>query len=205
MGNYWIASQQGLYIVSKGKMGEISQKLLFHDPENPYSFISLYKDLNGNIWAGTYGYGVFKINPITLEIINFNSKNGLSNDNIIHISGNQENIWLSTLGGGVTKYCTQNTDEFKTYTTKEGLTSDYVYSTSPILRTELGLLQMEVVLFIIKMIVFINSQIQSLIQLKRQFFQLLKIAIVIFGSIVQTMDYLDIVEKLSLITMKKMD
>jgi len=129
LGNYWIASQQGLYIVSKGKMGEISQKLLFYDPENPYSFISLYKDQNGNIWAGTYGYGVFKINPITLEIINYNSQNGLSNDNIIHISGNQDNIWLSTLGGGVTKYCTHNTDEFRTYTTSDGLTSDYVYST----------------------------------------------------------------------------
>jgi ligand-binding sensor domain-containing protein/serine phosphatase RsbU (regulator of sigma subunit) len=129
LGNYWIASQQGLYIVSKGKMGEINQKLLFYDPENPYSFISLYKDQIGNIWAGTYGYGVFKINPITLEIINYNSQNGLSNDNIIHISGNQENIWLSTLGGGVTKYCTNNTEEFVTYTTNNGLTSNYVYST----------------------------------------------------------------------------
>jgi ligand-binding sensor domain-containing protein/serine phosphatase RsbU (regulator of sigma subunit) len=128
-GNYWVASQQGLYIVKKDKMGKISPKLLFHDPENPYSFISLYKDNLGNIWAGTYGYGVLKINPITLEIQNYNTKNGLSNDNVIHISGDHENIWLSTLGGGVTKYCTDNTEEFRTFTTNDGLKSDYVYST----------------------------------------------------------------------------
>jgi len=128
-GNYWVASQQGLFFVSKDKMGEINQKLLFYDPENPYSFISLYKDILGNIWAGTYGYGVFKINPITLEIHNYNSKNGLSNNNVIHISGDHENIWLSTLGGGVTKCCTNNTEQFRTFSTKDGLTSDYVYST----------------------------------------------------------------------------
>lgn len=128
-GNYWIASQQGLYIVKKNKMGELEQKLLFHDPNNPYSFISLYKDINGFIWAGTYGYGVFKIDPITLDIVNYNSKNGLSNDNVIHISGDEENIWLSTLGGGVTKYCISNSDQFKVYTSNDGLPSNYIYST----------------------------------------------------------------------------
>lgn len=129
LGNYWVASQQGLYIVSKGKMGEIHQRLLFHNPENPYSFISLYKDKNGNIWAGTYGYGVFKIDPVTIEIKQYTSSNGLSNDNIIHISGDRNNIWLSTLGGGVTKYCADSVNQFRNYTTRDGLTSDYVYST----------------------------------------------------------------------------
>ncbi len=129
LGNYWVASQQGLYIVKKSKAGEIQQKLLFHEPKNAYSFISLYKDHSGNIWAGTYGYGVFKIDPFTLEITQYNSKNGLSNDNIIHISGNKDNIWLSTLGGGITKYCANEKDKFRNYTTNDGLTSDYVYST----------------------------------------------------------------------------
>ena len=129
LGNYWIASQEGLYIVSKDKMGKLNQKLLFKDPKNPYSFISLYKDISGNIWAGTYGYGVFKINPITLEITHYNTEKGLANDNIIHISGNDQDIWLSTLGGGVTRYCVSNSDRFMNYTTENGLTSDYVYST----------------------------------------------------------------------------
>ncbi|NOQ27718.1 MAG: SpoIIE family protein phosphatase [Bacteroidales bacterium] len=129
LGNYWIASQQGLFIVSKDNMGKIKQKLLFYNPDNPYSFISLYKDNLGDIWAGTYGYGAFKINPITLEIKNFNSKNGLSNDNIIHISGDSQFIWLSTLGGGVSKYCLSGLKEFMTYTIEDGLSSNYVYST----------------------------------------------------------------------------
>lgn len=129
LGNFWIASQQGLYFANKDKMGTLNQRLLFHDPNNPYSFISLYKDDLGYIWAGTLGYGVFRIDPITLEIVNYNSEKGLSNDNIIHISGDNDNIWLSTLGGGVTKYCISDTEEFRTYTSQDGLTSDYVYST----------------------------------------------------------------------------
>jgi len=129
IGNYWVASQDGLYFVQKGNMGEINKKLLFHNANIHHSFISLYKDYQGNIWAGTYGSGVFKIDPVTLEIIHYNSSNGLSNDNVIHISGDQESIWLSTLGGGVTKFCQENTDLFKTYTEENGLGSNYVYST----------------------------------------------------------------------------
>ena len=129
LGNYWIASQRGLYIVSKGKMGEIREKLFSPDKNNIYSFISLFKDQSGNIWAGTYGYGVFVINPVTLSVKNYNSKNGLPNDNVIHISGNGDNIWLSTLGGGVARYKSNNRNEFTSYTTSNGLTSNYVYST----------------------------------------------------------------------------
>jgi ligand-binding sensor domain-containing protein/serine phosphatase RsbU (regulator of sigma subunit) len=128
-GNYWIASDQGLFIVKREEMGGLSKKLLFHDSNNPYSFISLYKDYSGNIWAGTYGFGVFRINPITLEIDHYTSKNGLSNDNIIHISGDKESIWFSTLGGGVTRLFTNKNNSFKIYTDENGLGSNYVYST----------------------------------------------------------------------------
>ncbi|MCG8410511.1 MAG: hypothetical protein MI739_04405, partial [Bacteroidales bacterium] len=126
-GNYWIASNQGLFVLSKNNLGEIKQKHL-HNLKS-HSFIALYKDSKGFIWAGTYGTGVFKINPITYEYLNFNSRNGLSNDNIIHISENKDNIWLSTLGGGVIKYNEDSLPQFTIYTSKDGLTSDYIYST----------------------------------------------------------------------------
>ena len=127
-GNYWVASEEGLFFVSRGKMGKLDQKLLFHDAENPYSFISLYKDIKGKIWAGTYGYGVFEIDPITLEINQYNTENGLANDNIIHISGDDESIWLSTIGGGVSR-CSLKDQTITNYSTQDGVTSNYVYST----------------------------------------------------------------------------
>jgi len=129
LGNYWVASQQGLYFVTRSKMGEIKEKLLFPDKNKTYSFISLFKDHSGNIWAGTFGHGVFIINPVTLETQNYNSERGLSNDNVIHISGDHNNVWLSTLGGGVTKCKVDNIEESMTFTTSDGLASDYVYST----------------------------------------------------------------------------
>lgn len=127
--NFWIASEKGLYIIKKGEMGEINKKLLFYDSSAPYSFISLYKDNLGNIWAGTYGFGVFKIDPVSLEIKRYTSSNGLSNDNVIHISGNDSSIWLSTLGGGVTRINTNDKYQFKIFNTANGLGSDYVYYT----------------------------------------------------------------------------
>ena len=57
------------------------------------------------------------------------SEKGLSNDNIIHISESSDGIWLSTLGGGVTRFKANNMEESRTYTTSDGLTSEYVYST----------------------------------------------------------------------------
>jgi len=129
LGNFWIASQQGLFTATKDRIGEIKVTQISPDKNNNYSFISLFKDESGNIWAGTYGYGLFIINPVTLDIQNYNSAKGLSNDNIIHISGSNDDIWLSTLGGGVTRFKANTMEESRIYTTSDGLTSDYVYST----------------------------------------------------------------------------
>jgi len=128
-GHYWVASQEGLYQVSRNKMGMLNQKRLFNEPEyERCSFISLYKDYQGYIWAGTYGFGVFRINPETLDYENYSSKNGLSNDNIIHITGKNGFICFSTLGGGVCRLDQKNEGGFTCYSKEEGLTSEYAYS-----------------------------------------------------------------------------
>lgn len=132
-GKFWVASQDGLYTYSKNRKGEYHLKQHFNSKEYElYAFVSLYKDSNGFIWAGTYGFGAFRINPKTGEFKSYSTKHGLSNNNIIHITGHEESIYFSTLGGGVTQMKMRNNEpEFVTFNTENGLKSDYVYATYP--------------------------------------------------------------------------
>jgi len=75
----------------------MSEKLMF----GRTNFISVYADQGGAIWAGTYGEGVYRINPNNLEYKLFNNDDGLEDNNVISISGSKDLVWFSTLGGGV--------------------------------------------------------------------------------------------------------
>lgn len=128
-GNYWIASSQGLFIIKKdNKKGLLLEKVFKNPDKISRSFISLYSATDGYIWAGTYGYGVFQIDPLDLSYKNITSKEGLANDNVISISGFKNKIWFSTLGGGATLYSHGESPEFKTFNIKSGLSSNYLYS-----------------------------------------------------------------------------
>ncbi|PKP10595.1 MAG: hypothetical protein CVU09_06655 [Bacteroidetes bacterium HGW-Bacteroidetes-4] len=129
-GKIWVASQEGLNVLQRNEMGKIIQTQLFQNsPFEQATFISLYTDVYGYIWAGTYGYGVFKINANDFSFQQFNSLNGLANDNVIAITGDTNSLWISTLGGGLSNYCFALKEPcFKTYNINDGLTSNYVYS-----------------------------------------------------------------------------
>jgi ligand-binding sensor domain-containing protein/serine phosphatase RsbU (regulator of sigma subunit) len=128
-GKYWVAAQEGLYVYSRDEMGQLSQTQLLNETRfQGINFISLYNDLSGNIWAGTYGFGVFQINPTTYKYRNFNSSNGLTNDNIINITGDNNIIWLSSLGGGISKLdFSKPIVNIKSFTEENGMPSNYVY------------------------------------------------------------------------------
>jgi ligand-binding sensor domain-containing protein/serine phosphatase RsbU (regulator of sigma subunit) len=127
--NFWIASQEGLFKVTKSDMGELSKTKFFVNSKfSNLSFISLFKDPRGYIWAGTYGYGVFRIDPSTGEYKHLNTSHGLADNNVIHISGINEHLLFSTLGGGITHY-NYSKQEHKNYSLENGLPSNYVYST----------------------------------------------------------------------------
>ncbi len=84
-----------------------------NDPDDSTSIsfddiISLYEDKDGNIWVGTWGGGLNKLNPLTGNfkryLYNPENKNGI-NDNIIWsiTQDNSGNIWLGTQTGGLNK------------------------------------------------------------------------------------------------------
>ena len=128
-GNLWVASQQGLFMVNFSEMGKISTKKILDNPKFSFlSFLSVYCDTEGFIWAGTYGDGAYRINPNDLSYKIFTTKDGLANNNIISINGKDDLILFSTLGGGVSSYSTIPHRFVKNYSIDNGLASNYIYS-----------------------------------------------------------------------------
>ena len=103
--NHWICTKKGLFVLTKAITGEFSSnKLLDGEKFSTHSYTSLYEDNNGSVWVGTYGFGVYRFNIETLKHDIYNTKKGLSNDNIISINGKENKVWFSTFGGGI-DYC----------------------------------------------------------------------------------------------------
>jgi serine phosphatase RsbU (regulator of sigma subunit)/streptogramin lyase len=138
IGQIWVASQEGLYTFQIDKSGQQHQQKWFDKPEyKAIAFISLYTDSEGIVWAGTYGNGVFRINPRSRQFKNINVSDGLSNPNVIHINGIGDKILFSTLGGGVSMVNMDETGyDFETINMDDGLTSNYIYSVYPVSESE---------------------------------------------------------------------
>lgn len=129
LGDIWISSEQGLFKVRRSEMGEITiQPVLENKKTNFLSFISSYCDSKGFIWAGTYGYGVYRINPKDLTYEVFKTDKGLANNNVISINGKKDSILFSTLGGGISIYNLNKPKEIKNISIENGLASNYIYN-----------------------------------------------------------------------------
>jgi ligand-binding sensor domain-containing protein len=127
-GRYWAATQNGLICIHKDSKGQlIHTRFLAKNKDIQNAFISLYCDNKGFVWAGTYGYGVFRINPDNLNFTKFNIQNGLPDNNILYITGKDDSVWLATAGGGASLYNLKS-KIFKNYNATSGLGSNYLYS-----------------------------------------------------------------------------
>lgn len=74
--------------------------------QNYFYVLDLYKDSKGNIWAGSYSHGLFKLNKNdwSFEKVNLVSRNNqkLENIGITDILEDQyQNLWISTDGKGL--------------------------------------------------------------------------------------------------------
>tara|TARA_R110002073_G_scaffold297705_1_gene463983 strand:+ start:17572 stop:21492 length:3921 start_codon:yes stop_codon:yes gene_type:complete len=96
-----------------------------------YFYTSLLEDNNGTLWAGTYWDGLFSFNLKTKT----NKVYKCDNENPNSISSNaingifqdsNNNIWITT-ENGLNEYDIEK-NEFKNYTTKDGLPSNVTYS-----------------------------------------------------------------------------
>lgn len=129
-GKYWVAGLNSLFIMEKSLTGDFQSKELFNDKKyKNHTFTYLYKDSLGFIWVGTYGFGVYRINPDNYEIKNYSTNDGLSNNNVLFINGSGDKVWFATLGGGAS-FCTIHDKKisFTSYDKDSQLSNNYIYS-----------------------------------------------------------------------------
>jgi streptogramin lyase/uncharacterized membrane-anchored protein YhcB (DUF1043 family) len=90
--------------------------------------ISLYEDGDGYVWFGTFDKGVYRYHPLSGSGVLYTERDGLVNDNVLSIAGNDDEIWLATLGG-VSRCRLKNTGKvvFQNFTSESGLGSNYIY------------------------------------------------------------------------------
>ncbi len=129
LGRKWFSSPEGLFVLWKENLGQWAYKQLFKEEKHKNTvFTSLFADNSGYIWAGTFGFGLYKINAKTLDYIQFTDKNGLTDNSILHLSGKDNYLWISTAGGGAIKLNTADSSDIHVFNERNGF-SNYVYAT----------------------------------------------------------------------------
>lgn len=94
-------------------------------------YTCMFKDKDGNLWAGSYRDGLFYYNSKTKEKIvyrhDFKNDNTISNDFITSIFQDQQNnLWIATENG--LNVLDTRKKEFRKFTTKDGFPSNVIYS-----------------------------------------------------------------------------
>jgi len=130
-GFIWYSNDEGLFRINgqNGKTEKINIRLntLTH-------FISLYEDDKGYVWAGTFGSGLYCIQPNGQQSRLYTESDGLSNGNILSITGKENQLWLATLGGAFKCDITGNPVakgqqvEFTNYGDQHFPGNNYIYS-----------------------------------------------------------------------------
>ena len=96
-GRFWAGCQSGLFIQNSLRDGEtVSPEFKKVLPQN---VISLWESPIGEIWAGTFGNGVFVFDRQGRVLRQFTERQGLPNGSVLSISGDAQKVWLATLGG----------------------------------------------------------------------------------------------------------
>lgn len=142
-GNLWVGTWNGLNKLILPETNEspvinysdVTFERYYSDPYKINSLsnsriISIFEDKNKVLWIGTYGGGlnkiIFKRKTGEIFIKHYTERDGLSNDIIYGILGDEEgNLWLST-NNGLSKF-NPATEIFQNYYDGEGLQSSQFY------------------------------------------------------------------------------
>ena len=85
-----------------------------------------FQDREGNMWLGTDGDGIYKFTNSTF--VKFDSRHGLSNENVLSIiKDSKGKYWYGTNGGGI--FCSEG-DVMTNYSTSNGLPNNYITSSA---------------------------------------------------------------------------
>ena len=142
LGNIWVGYwKKGIAKITFDKQNETYTSVNYQNELNDTNSLSnnfvrdILEDSNGDIWVGTIR-GLNKLKQNDAENIAFtsylndpNNKNSLSNNYVLDVfQASDGYLYVGTFGGGLNQIeISNNTLNFKQYTTKEGLPSDVVY------------------------------------------------------------------------------
>lgn len=135
-GDLWLTPDVGLYHFGQtaAGLGTNTTRIAASILDQRADITCMYKDKYGCIWIGSMGGGLFRYSTKTgvCKKISVNPQANFAN--ILSIAGKDDRVWISTLNGVTRFYLSElNADlseniQYDTYTQKDGLGSDYVYS-----------------------------------------------------------------------------
>ena len=125
--NLWIATNWGLYVKEESEVKAKRVTRLGYD-----EIVDVIEDEDGYIWIATIGNGLCRYSP--KENIHkrymrskLSSTNRLSSNSILSLfTDSRGKLWISTEGGGLCRY-NKGTDDFTTFSKKDGLPDNTVF------------------------------------------------------------------------------
>ena len=129
-GYIWYAAENGLFRhIADFSANVGSQKINLPQSISYRDITCLHQDSKGFVWVGTFGEGLYRLDPGFISGKVFNSRNGFINDNILSISSNGNNIWFATLGGASRAAMGSGNDsiKFQQYDKTGGLGNNFIY------------------------------------------------------------------------------
>ena len=129
-GILWFGDDQGLYSFDIEKKTLKKYLDRFQDPG--LKITCLNQDSYGYIWAGTFNYGIFRLNPENGTVKRITEKEGLVNDNVLSISRHEDTLWLATLGGASELVLDQRNSGksfiINSFNYENGLANNFIYA-----------------------------------------------------------------------------
>jgi ligand-binding sensor domain-containing protein len=127
--NLWFCTEKGLFRKRLNLLNQSEPELVFETRLfNKTFFTCLYEDSAGMIWVGTFDHGVMLLDPETGNYRFFDEISGLANNNVLWVSGQGNNIWLSTFGG-ISRIIRKSKGSFQIdrFTNIKGSGNNYIY------------------------------------------------------------------------------
>lgn len=126
-GQICYSTDEGVFLLSTDQK---KAPVKVFDPTN-HGFppiISMYAAESGTIWLGSFGGGLIRLHLDSGQWEGFTEASGLTNGNILSITGKDSTIWVGTLGG-VSQITTRGagTISIEKYTREDGISDNYIY------------------------------------------------------------------------------
>ena len=124
-GHVWFSTDDGVFAMNPG---EGSIRLVFEPSKRGWPpVMSMFEDEQLNLWMGTYGGGLIRLQPESGSLGHWAEADGLSNGNVLSITGKGGDIWVGTLGGVSHLTASAGGYRIENFTRADGISDNYVY------------------------------------------------------------------------------